>query len=971
MLKKSFGKRIAGGIVSVAMLASAAASVLPGIALTASAGQQLGQLDFNDGVGLPWHTCVTQPAQLTFNIKGGTYNVTIVNQGGAAQGGASRWDCQFRHRKLHIESGHKYTVSAEVTASNSGMIYTKIGDFSGNVEVWHNNQKGDSDFGSTWDPIPVTAGQTLKINATFTASKTVETAEWAFHFGGAGEHQPTDCFPVGTELTFDNMSLIDETSNEYDWVAEADPIENSVHVNQVGYYTNLAKKATYHTGTGKYIKKNGKTDGSSFSGGKFYVINADTKAVAYEGKYDASGSSTDTYSGFYTSELDFSELTKPGTYYISMDGKTQDSYTFKIGDEIYDGVTKDALNYFYQNRAGVPISADYITSDGGHSGNISMLAHSQYGHNPDTAYIQDKWIPSYKQDGSDVQKSNGTITASDGWYDAGDHGKYVVNGGISVWTLQNMYEWTLADSTKSDAKKFGDSSSSIKVPEAGNKIPDILDETKIELDFFKEMIVPSTYKMSAYGTAKADGGVPANGADTKQYKDMVFHKLHDSKWTGLAVHAWEYEDDKDWAGIQRIVKPPSTCATLNASATFAQAARLFKPYDATYASELETLAKSTYAAAKANPKLYAPLDQAIGGGAYGDDNAEDDFYWAACELYITTGDSTYLSDLEKYSLAYQISTSLEGGENNGTFTSFNWGNTAGLGTLSLYLNPDKVSAANLTKIKNSIKAAGDAYVAQMAKEGFGVPYTGSQFTDPINIPKNPDGTDPVVDGYEWGSNSMVINNAIVLAYAYNASENDVKYLNGAISAVDYIFGRNAMDFSYVTGYGTYHCVNPHHRLWSHENDPTFPYAPSGVMSGGPNAGMQDPYVAGLGYERGNVPSQLCYVDSIEAWSVNEVTINWNSPFAWVVSFLEDEAPNASDEPHGDDDLLLGDVDCNKSVNVADAILLAQYLAEISGTQVSAQGLLNAQCHVDAELNGDDLGALLESLAGLTTLPKKN
>ena len=27
-----------------------------------------------------------------------------------------------------------------------------------------------------------------------------------------------------------------------------------------------------------------------------------------------------------------------------------------------------------------------------------------------------------------------------GWYDAGDHGKYVVNGGISVWTLLNQYE---------------------------------------------------------------------------------------------------------------------------------------------------------------------------------------------------------------------------------------------------------------------------------------------------------------------------------------------------------------------------------------------------------------------------------------------------------------------------------------------------------------------------------------------------
>ena len=61
------------------------------------------------------------------------------------------------------------------------------------------------------------------------------------------------------------------------------------------------------------------------------------------------------------------------------------------------------------------------------------------------------------------------------------------------------------------------------------------------------------------------------------------------------------------------------------------------------------------------------------------------------------------------------------------------------------------------------------------------------------------------------------------------------------------------------------------------------------MSGGPGSGMQDPYIGGLGYERGTLAPQRCYVDSIEAWSVNEVTINWNAPFAWVVSFLQDEA----------------------------------------------------------------------------------
>jgi len=32
---------------------------------------------------------------------------------------------------------------------------------------------------------------------------------------------------------------------------------------------------------------------------------------------------------------------------------------------------------------------------------------------------------------------------------------------------------------------------------------------------------------------------------------------------------------------------------------------------------------------------------------------------------------------------------------------------------------------------------------------------------------------------------------------------------------------------------------------------------------------------------------LCYVDDIEAWSVNEVAINWNAPLAWVAAYLDD------------------------------------------------------------------------------------
>ncbi len=35
--------------------------------------------------------------------------------------------------------------------------------------------------------------------------------------------------------------------------------------------------------------------------------------------------------------------------------------------------------------------------------------------------------------------------------------------------------------------------------------------------------------------------------------------------------------------------------------------------------------------------------------------------------------------------------------------------------------------------------------------------------------------------------------------------------------------------------------------------------------------------------------QKCYIDHIEAWSANEITINWNSPLAWTVAWLDEKA----------------------------------------------------------------------------------
>ena len=975
-MHKTFGKKIAGGLMAAAMAVSAATAVIA--PMGAFAGDQLGQSTFDEGIGLPWHTCETNPAKQTFNIKDGTYNVTIVNNDGPE----SRWDLQLRHRGLKIESGHTYKIHWEVEASTAGQMYTKLGDYGGKNEVWHNNMSdGGKGFNETWDCVQIQAGKN-SFDATFTADKTVEVAEWAFHYGGKGEHQPVDCFPNDTVLKFDNLTLEDTTSdaNDFDKTNEFGVIrpKSNVRLNQIGYYPNLAKKASYVTDASQPLDFEIRdASGNAVYTGKTTVFGEDPDSGTSETQQVTVGDEELTKykdSGANVHIIDFSDFTTPGVYTIfvkdttgisgtqsglkegaydtTMDGDKvmwhnwvtdidyvmNASHEFRIDENIYDdGLVKNSLNYFYQNRSGVPIESQYITS-----GDASTLSHSEYGHNPDTAYVQSKWVKSYAGDFSDGDKTY-SIDVTGGWYDAGDHGKYVVNGGVSVWTLQNAYE--ISKKNGNDAKW---TDGTIAIPENKDNAPDILDEARVELEFMLEMMVKS--------------GDPYWG----KYEGMVYHKMHDHKWTGLAIHAWKYEG---FDNCIRIVKPPTLAATYNLAATAAQAARLWKGIDDAFADECLAAAKKAYDAANKNfyaysdaeatnpTSLYAPMDQAIGGGAYGDTYVEDDKYWAACELYSTTGDNTYYNDLKSYSntadksgndKAFSLTYTLGGGENNGSFSSFNWGCTAGLGTLSLYLS-DNTSAEDKAKIDESITKVADEYIKQMNSQGMGIPYKKATFTDGVNIGKDKNGKLIEITGYEWGSNSFVINNAIVMAYAYDSTK-DIKYMNGAAEALDYIFGRNGLDFSYVSGYGTTSLTYPHHRFWAHGVDANFPLAPAGVLSGGPGAGMQDPYIGGLGYQRGTLANQKCYVDNAEAWSVNEVTINWNSPLVWMSAFMLDEAAKADDtvdptkptQPTtGDGKVTLwGDTNVDGEVTIADAVLIMQSLANADEYTITAQGQLN-------------------------------
>jgi endoglucanase len=573
----------------------------------------------------------------------------------------------------------------------------------------------------------------------------------------------------------------------------------NVRVNQLGYLPRSAKIA---------VAESGETTPLDWQ-----VLDAGGKVVAH-GKTEVKG--TDKDSGDEVHLADFSGFTTPGKgYHLIVDG--DESYEFDIDPRIYRALEKSSLNFFYQMRSGTPIE-------------IPWAGAWQWTHGP--GHLSDANVACINDCGY-------TLNVLGGWYDAGDHGKYVVNGGIATWTLFNLYE---------RAKYLGNvallADGSLEIPENTNGVPDVLDEARWELEFLLKMQVPSGHEKSG----------------------MVHHKVHDSAWTTLGrvpPETWK----------ERYLHPPSTAATLNLAAVAAQATRIFREIDPEFAERCRLAAIRAWNAAQKFPAVYAPQYENVGGGPYDDGDVSDEFYWAASELFITLKSPELLEFLQHspHHGAFPAST---GHEHVKHYTSMTWQATAALGTISLAIVPGALpDPSEVAALRQRIVDAADSYLQIISAQGYRVP---------IRVGDN--------GHYPWGSNSLVANNAIVLALAHDFTH-DEKYLRGAVAGADYLLGRNPLAFSYVSGFGENALQNPHHRFWAHQKNSSFPHPPPGALAGGPNSRLQDPTSNRLG----GCPPQRCYVDHVDAWSVNEVAINWNAPLAWLAAFLDEkgaiEAPS--------------------------------------------------------------------------------
>ena len=402
--------------------------------------------------------------------------------------------------------------------------------------------------------------------------------------------------------------------------------ESQVRLDTVGFLPGRAKRATVSGGSA------------------FEVRRAADDSVVFTGEVPAVATNTDT--GEQLAVIDFSAVDDLGRYYVRVDGAGR-SVEFEIGNDVFQEPLRTTMLGLFGQRCGVEVAfefqGDHFSHDACHTGDAR------------TDFVSDT---------SEIRPVTG------GWHDAGDYGKYAVNGFFAVGLLLKAWE---------HFQPALENLSLDYLPEHGGAIPDFLDESKFQLDWMLKM--------------QFEGG-------------QVSHKVSGLQFEGLAVAP---EAD----GATRYYAPFSTAGTAQFAATAAQASRIFEPYDAEYAATLLAAARRAWAYLVANPETIR-ADQGSFSDMQYNSNDGDDRTWAAAELWETTGEAEFLTAIEARLQDYDL-------RNN-----WDWPDVENLGYFSYALSRHAADAAGdprnpdvVATLTDKILASAEQMTASASTHAYG------------------------------------------------------------------------------------------------------------------------------------------------------------------------------------------------------------------------------------------------------------
>lgn len=537
-----------------------------------------------------------------------------------------------------------------------------------------------------------------------------------------------------------------------------------IKINQVGFLPSAPKMAVVP---------------ATVNSNEFYILEVGSNRVVYSGYLSAAKTWEPAEESVKLA--DFSGLTTNGNYRLHVAGLNP-SNDFTIAQNALADVHDAAVKAYYYNRASIALESTYADRWARAAGH------------PDTQ------VRIHPSAATAARPAESTISAPKGWYDAGDYGKYVVNAGISTYTLMLALE------------HFDDfyASRTFNLPESNDSVPDLLNEIMWNLEWLEAM-------------QDLDGG--------------VYHKLTTKNFSG------EIMPDRGTA--PRYVVQKTTAATLNFAAVMAMASRIVSAYPNAFPGKADAYRQAAISAwqwAEANPAVLYSQPADVATGTYGDRTVGDEFAWAAAELHILTREASYLAAFKA--------------QDPEAFTPW-WGGVSALGIISLAEHGQGLlNSTDMASIESKLKSTADGLLAAQQGSAYGVTMNSGM-------------------SFNWGSNSAFLNDAMMLIQAYRITDNRA-YLDAAANNMDYILGRNATDFSFVTGYGDKTPMGIHHRPSVADGiaEPV-----PGFVAGGPHSGQQDD----CSYPS-NLPAKS-YVDDWCSYSTNEVTINWNAPLVYVFGAL--------------------------------------------------------------------------------------
>ncbi len=314
----------------------------------------------------------------------------------------------------------------------------------------------------------------------------------------------------------------------------------------------------------------------------------------------------------------------------------------------------------------------------------------------------------------------------------------------------------------------------------------------------------------------------------------VYHKVTCASFPGFVMPQCETDE--------LIISPVSTAAAGGFAAAMAMAYRVYADLDLAFAQDCLTAARRAWDYLSVTEPIPFWNPEGIVTGIYDDENDSDERYWAACALYAATGEGKY-HDYIRNSINPKWAADL------------GWADVGAYGNaVYLRLDNDLTDTAVKNSIANGLLNAADELIQSTRSSEYGIS----------------------VNDFIWGSNMVVMNNAMLLLLAYDTQPQS-GYIECARRHLDYIFGNNPMSVCYVTGCNESSARHPHHRP-SVATGSTMP----GMLVGGPDQYLHDPCAEAQ--LQGSSPP-CCYIDHAESYSTNEVAIYWNSPLVYVMARL--------------------------------------------------------------------------------------